>query len=139
MMVSYYSVEGFYEDFFEGDKYLGKRVVEWPDRKMGSAGIIDQTITAPILLLRNLRSILYKASPKKPLHVSCVLFPLCGRALRVGDKVRVRRDYETRMRALAPDEGIIETMEPPGPAGLIGLRSGNVIWTENYWQVQLIK
>jgi len=136
----HFSVLGFYEDFIEQDtaRYLGRRTIEWPTRTLGSGGMIDVEIRETFVLQRNLKNVTYRASKDKPLRVRCIEFQLCGRVLKPGDKVRVRRTKEEQLRSLAPKEGIIRTFDT-GVPGLIGLRAGNIEWSEPYWRVSLVE
>lgn len=76
-----FEVFGFIEDLSNADtgKALGSRRVEVPDRPLGSPGLIEFYLTENVELEKGMKTVIVKASPKKPLRVTGMLIPLCGR------------------------------------------------------------
>lgn len=145
-MSLYRSVEGFFEDYSEirNAKYLGRLPVEWPDRKLGSEGAIERTIKQTIVLKRNMKEVKYPVSKHSPIICRCVLYPLEGRALLIGNRVRIRRTPDEQARSLSPKEGEViafdkDPISGTETPGLIYLRSGNAYWSEEYWRLHLIQ
>jgi hypothetical protein len=131
-----FSTEGFFEDFMEADtaKYLGKRTIEWPDRVMGSTGLIDDTLTAPIVLKRNMKEVTYKASEASPLKVRRMIVPLCGRVIQPGNLVKVLRSPADQSGK--PNVAVFDGIDEHGR---VHLRAGKVCWTEDEsWRLRLI-
>jgi hypothetical protein len=136
MTGEFYSVDGFWEDFFEQGtaKYLGRRTIDWPTRRLGSPGMIDVEITETIVLDRNMKRVRYKATIAKPIKARAIQFALCGRMLKVGDRVEIRRTAEERLRALAPQNGLIKEFLGNG---VVKLRFDDAPfeWTEEFWRL----
>jgi hypothetical protein len=75
---------GYFEEVFDTkrNKLLGVRDVEKPDRPLGSPGMIDAVITAPITLRKGAGDVkTYRATPASPIHASLTLQMKCGRVL----------------------------------------------------------
>lgn len=139
MSAPIFSVEGFFEDYSEARnaKYLGRLPVEWPDRVLGTAGTIDRVIKETIVLKRNMKEVKYPVSKHSPIICRCTLYPLCGRIIEPGQKVRIRRTPTEQAHALAPKQGhVIGWSEIPD---FVELHLDNVVWTEQSWRLQLIQ
>ena len=69
-----------YSDSLTG-RVLGNMVGVTPEpgRKIGFNGTMEKVMTRDFVLNRGPKNVTVKASPKKPLKVSTILFPLTGR------------------------------------------------------------
>lgn len=87
----HFNVLGYYEELYEYERaeFLGTRLVEWPDRPLGTPGTIDVEITEPITLNRGPKTKAFKASKKKPLRCRATLQMICGRQLQRGDFIKI--------------------------------------------------
>jgi hypothetical protein len=127
---------GFFEDFWIEGKFLGSRPVAWPTRPFGAAGQKEVELTAPLELTRGLKPATIKASKTRPVRCYSVLNMKCGKQLKVGDIVKVRRSEIEARTSLAPDFGKIEAIVENGRAAL---SHGCVEWKEDVWRLQLIE
>jgi hypothetical protein len=62
-------------------KVIGTRRVAVADRPYGYEGRTEYTLIAPIELLRGHKTVIVRASVKKPIHVRSMLQRLCGRTI----------------------------------------------------------
>lgn len=76
-----FEVLGFFEDLIdvETNKCYGSRRLEVPTRPVGSPGMAEFTITENLELTKGHRTVILKASPKRPKRVVGIIHILCGR------------------------------------------------------------
>lgn len=78
---------GWFEEYYvrqpDGSyKWKGKKPCGDPgQRKTGSEGIEDCVLTEPTTLTAGLKTVVVKASTKKPVEARTIIYPLCGRVL----------------------------------------------------------
>lgn len=73
--------QGWFEEYHdvEFNKYLGMRVVDAPNRLLGSQGAEIFFLTDPIKLKKGTKEYVLNASWKRPVKVRVMLQLLCGR------------------------------------------------------------
>lgn len=81
-----FEVLGFFEEYIDmgGDypKVLGTKTlsVDEAPRLLGAPGRKEQTVTAPLTLMRGYREVVVRASPARPLRVVTMVQILCGKS-----------------------------------------------------------
>lgn len=127
---------GFFEDLWVEGRHLGSRAVAWPDRPFGSDGQKEIELTGTTILRRGLKEVKIMASKEKPFRCYSVLSILCGKQLKIGDIVKVRRTPAEILTTLAPCIGEIVSIHADGR---VGLTYQGVNWFEESWRLQFMQ
>jgi hypothetical protein len=78
---------GWFEEYYirqpDGSyKWKGKIACGDPaPRKVGTDGMEDCVLTEPVALTTSLKTVVVKASAKKPVEARTIVYPLCGRVI----------------------------------------------------------
>ena len=75
-----FKVLGFFEEVLdvETNRQYGIRLIEKPDRPLGSPGTIERTFTENFDVLRSFKTLTIKASSKRPRKCRLTLQAICG-------------------------------------------------------------